>query len=67
LEEIESASISLTRAGAIRYTNSQIANELFLSVGTIEARRSHIQHKSGRISQAELVSDAREHDLFDQA
>jgi two-component system response regulator NreC len=52
---------------ALGHTNSQIANVLFLSVRTIEAHRSRIQHKTGRISRAELVSYAREHGLFDHA
>ena len=52
---------------ALGYTNSQIAHELFLSVRTIEAHRSHIQHKTGRISRADLVSYAREQGLFDHA
>jgi two-component system response regulator NreC len=52
---------------ALGYTNSQIAHELFLSVRTIEAHRSHVQHKTGRMSRAELVSYARVHGLIDHA
>jgi two-component system response regulator NreC len=53
LSERERQVLSLLALG---YMNSQIANEVFLSVGTIESHRSHIQHKTGRISRPELVS-----------
>ncbi|MGH2836501.1 MAG: response regulator transcription factor, partial [Solirubrobacteraceae bacterium] len=37
------------------YTNSQVAEELFLSVRTVETHRAHIQHKLGLGDRAELV------------
>ena len=49
---------------ALGYTNAEIANDLFLSVRTVETHRSHIQLRTGATSRAELVSFAREHGLF---
>lgn len=56
--------LEVLRLLALGYTNGEIANELFLSVRTIESHRSHIQRKTGATSCAGLVSYAREHDLF---
>jgi two-component system, NarL family, response regulator NreC len=46
------------------HSNSEIAAQLYLSVRTIESHRAHIQQKTRRTTRAELVSYAREHDLF---
>ena len=45
------------------HTNAEVAEQLFLSVRTVEAHRSHIQHKVGHISRSELVAYARDHGL----
>jgi two-component system response regulator NreC len=42
------------------HTNAEIANQLFLSVRTVESHRAHIQRKTGRATRAELVALARE-------
>jgi two-component system response regulator NreC len=55
--------LEVLRLVALGYTNGEIANDLFLSVRTVESHRSHIQHKTGATSRAELVSYAREHGL----
>lgn len=47
------------------YTNAQAAEELFVSVRTIETHRAHIQQKLGVRSRAELVRAAREAGLLD--
>lgn len=57
--------LEVLRLLALGYTNREIANDLFLSLRTIESHRSHIQRKVGATSRAELVSYAREHGLFD--
>jgi two-component system, NarL family, response regulator NreC len=51
---------------ALGYTNREIASELFLSIRTVETHRSHIQHKTGRTSRAQLVSYTRENGLFNR-
>jgi two-component system, NarL family, response regulator NreC len=48
---------------ALGYTNSEIAERLFLSVRTVESHRAHIQQKTGSTSRAALVAYAREHEL----
>lgn len=48
------------------YTNRQIAEELKLSVRTIEGYRANMTEKLGLHSRAELVRYAREHGLLDK-
>jgi two-component system response regulator NreC len=46
------------------HTNAEIAQQLFLSVRTIESHRANIQRKTGRATRAELVALAREEGLL---
>jgi two-component system response regulator NreC len=48
------------------YTNRQIAEELSLSVRTVEGYRANMTEKLGLRSRAELVRYAREHGLIDK-
>jgi two-component system, NarL family, response regulator NreC len=48
------------------YTNRQIAEELSLSVRTVEGYRANMTDKLGLHSRAELVRYAREHGLLDK-
>ena len=48
------------------YTNRQIAEELSLSVRTVEGYRANMTEKLGLHSRAELVRYAREHGLIDK-
>jgi two-component system, NarL family, response regulator NreC len=48
------------------YTNRQIAEELSLSVRTVEGYRANMTEKLGLHSRAELVRYAREHGLLDK-
>ena len=57
--------LEVLRLLALGHTNAEIANDLFLSVRTVESHHSHIQHKIGRTSLADLVAYARERGLFD--
>jgi len=50
---------------ALGHTNAEIADQLFLSTRTIETHRSHIQHKIGRSTRAELVRYALDNDLVE--
>ena len=45
---------------ALGYTNTQIANLLHLSIRTVEAHRSHLQHKIHRTTRADVSAYARE-------
>jgi two-component system response regulator NreC len=56
----EAEVLSLIAAG---HTNAEIAQQLYLSVRTIESHRAHIQRKTGRATRAELVALAREQGL----
>lgn len=47
------------------YTNRQIAEELSISVRTVEGHRSNLSEKIGSHSRADLVRYARENDLID--
>ena len=48
-------------------TNKQIAEELFLSVRTVERNRSSIMHKAGLESRAELVAYAVRHGFLTES
>ena len=48
---------------ALGYTNTQIAERLYLSVRTVETHRSHIQQKLRRTDRSELVQYALDHGL----
>ena len=47
--------LEILRLIALGYTNAQVAQELFLSVRTVETHRTHIQQKLGLSDRAELV------------
>jgi two-component system response regulator NreC len=49
---------------ALGYTNTQIAEQLFLSVRTVETHRAHIQQKLGLQDRAALVRYALDHRLI---
>jgi two-component system response regulator NreC len=52
---------------ALGHTNAQIAEELFLSVRTVETHRAHIQQKLGLSDRSELVRYALDHGLLSPA
>ncbi len=56
----------MLRLIALGHTNNEIAQQLFLSVRTVETHRAHIQQKLGRSSRAELVRYALDNDLIDR-
>ncbi len=47
--------LEILRMIALGHTNAQVAEELFLSVRTVETHRAHIQQKLGLTDRAELV------------
>ncbi len=51
---------------ALGYTNAEIAETLYLSVRTVESHRTHIQHKIGKTTRAELVAYAHVHGLLER-
>jgi two-component system response regulator NreC len=58
--------IEVLRLIALGHTNNEIAEQLFLSVRTVETHRAHIQQKLGVSTRAELVRYALDHDLIDR-
>ncbi len=46
---------------ALGHTNTEIGEQLFLSVRTVETHRAHVQQKLGRSTRAELVRYALDH------
>lgn len=50
--------VEILRMIALGHTNSEIAEQLFISLRTVESHRAHIQRKIGRSSRAELVRHA---------
>ncbi|MEA2404987.1 MAG: two-component system, NarL family, response regulator NreC [Thermoleophilaceae bacterium] len=50
---------------ALGHTNMEIADQLYLSVRTVESHRAHIQQKLCLSTRAELVRHALEHGLLD--
>jgi len=57
--------IEVLRLIALGHTNGEIAQQLFLSVRTVESHRAHIQQKLGVTSRAELVRHALDAGLVD--
>jgi two-component system response regulator NreC len=57
--------VEVLRLIALGHTNSEIAEQLYLSVRTVESHRAHIQQKLGLTKRAALVRYALEHDLVE--
>ena len=51
---------------ALGYMNPEIAEQLVLSVRTVETHRANIQRKTGLTTRAELVAYALDHNLVDR-
>ncbi len=56
--------VEVLRMIALGHTNSEIADELYLSVRTVETHRAHIQQKLRLGSRSELVRYALDHKLI---
>jgi two-component system response regulator NreC len=57
--------VEVLRMIALGHTNAEIAQDLYLSVRTVETHRAHIQQKLRLGSRSELVRYALEHRLID--
>ena len=51
---------------ALGYMNPEIADQLVLSVRTVETHRANIQRKTGLSTRAELIAYAIENDLVER-
>jgi two-component system response regulator NreC len=63
-DDLSQREIDVLRLIARGHTNAEIAEQLFLSVRTVETHRSHIQQKLGLSTRAELVGYALERGLI---
>jgi two-component system response regulator NreC len=63
--DLSEREVDILKLIALGHTNPEIAAQLFLSVRTIEAHRSHIHQKLSLETRAELVQFALEHRLID--
>jgi two-component system response regulator NreC len=57
--------VQVLRMIALGHTNAEIAEQLYLSVRTVETHRAHIQQKLRLASRSELVRYALEHGLLE--
>ena len=64
-DDLSSRELDVLRLIALGHTNSEIAEQLFLSTRTVETHRAHIQQKIRRTSRAELVRYALDHGLLE--
>jgi two-component system response regulator NreC len=64
-DDLSERELEVLRLIALGHTNSEIADQLFLSTRTVETHRAHIQQKIRRSSRAELVRYALEHRLLE--
>lgn len=62
--DLSEREVEVLRLIALGHTNAEIAQQLFLSVRTVETHRAHIQQKLGRTTRAELVRYALDNDLL---
>jgi two-component system, NarL family, response regulator NreC len=66
LAALSERELEVLRLIALGHTNNEIAEQLCLSVRTIESHRAHIQQKLGVSTRSELVRYALDHDLIDR-
>jgi len=66
LAELSDREIDVLRLIALGHTNNEIADQLYLSVRTVETHRARIQQKLGVSTRAELVRYALDNDLIDR-
>ena len=64
-DDLSQRELGVLRLIALGHTNVEIAEQLFLSVRTVETHRAHIQQKTRRTTRAELVRYAIDHGLVE--
>jgi len=62
-DDLSEREVDVLRLIALGHTNAEIAEQLYLSVRTVETHRAHIQQKLRLTSRAELVRYALERGL----
>ncbi|HEX6753060.1 MAG TPA: response regulator transcription factor [Solirubrobacterales bacterium] len=64
-DELSDRERDVLRLIALGHTNAEVAEQLFISIRTVESHRAHIQQKLGLSSRAELVRYALERGLVE--
>jgi two-component system, NarL family, response regulator NreC len=64
-DDLSTREVEVLRMIALGHTNAEIAEQLYLSVRTVESHRAHIQQKLRRSSRADLVRYALDHGLVE--
>ncbi len=64
-DELSERERDVLRLIALGHTNAEVAEQLFISIRTVESHRAHIQQKLRVSSRAELVRYALEHGLVE--
>src|SRR5947209_14409468 len=64
-DDLTEREVEVLRRIALGHTNREIADQLYLSVRTVETHRQHIQRKLGLDTRAELVAYAVKHGMFE--
>lgn len=64
-DDLSEREVQVLRLIALGHTNTEIGEQLFLSVRTVETHRAHVQQKLGRSTRAELVRYALDRGLLD--
>jgi two-component system, NarL family, response regulator NreC len=62
-DDLSEREVEVLRLIALGHTNAEIAEQLYLSLRTVETHRAHIQQKLGRSTRSQLVGYALEHGL----
>lgn len=65
-DDLSQREVEVLRMIALGHTNAEIAEQLYLSVRTVESHRAHIQQKLRRSSRADLVRYALDHGLVER-
>jgi two-component system response regulator NreC len=65
-DDLSEREVDILRLIALGHTNAEIAEQLFLSVRTVESHRAHIQQKTRLSTRAELVRYALDHDIVER-
>jgi two-component system, NarL family, response regulator NreC len=64
-DDLTEREVDVLRRIALGHTNREIAEQLYLSVRTVETHRQHIQRKLSLDTRAELVAYAVQHGMFE--
>ena len=65
-DDLTEREVEILRLIALGHTNTEIAEQLFLSVRTVESHRARVQQKTGLSTRAELVRYALDNDIVER-